>query len=145
MNTLADWLGREPEAEQGLTPARRLQSVSEDVRKLADMEIDALERLTGEKLASKRTSLLARCTKHLEQLPGMGASANSATWSEFLSQTQGGLIDALQTPEPTPVASLLAQETLTSTDSVKQMGSQLADALSAWPEICEAAEAFRPK
>jgi hypothetical protein len=142
MNTLADWLGREPEAEEGLTPARRLQSVCEDVRKLADMRIDALERLTGEKLASKRTSLLARCTRHLEQVSGMDASANVAAWSEFLSQTQAGLIEGLQSAAPTPLTSMLEGDTSTTEASLREMGNQFADALAAWPEICEAAESF---
>ena len=144
MNMLADWLGREREAEEGLTPARRLQSVCEDVRKLADMEIDALERLTGEKLASKRTSLLARCTAHLEQVSGMDSSANVAMWSEFLSQTQAGLIEGLQSSEPTPLASLLEGDTPTTEASLREMGNQFADALAAWPEICEASKAFKP-
>ena len=142
MNTLADWLGREPEAEKGLTPARRLLGVSDDVRKLADMDTLALERLVGEKLASKRTSLLARCTKHLEQLSGVDASANSATWSEFLSQTQAGLIESLQSLEPTPLASLVEGDTSITEASLREMGNQFADALAAWPEICEAAKSF---
>ena len=143
-STLADWLGREPEEEHGLTPARRLLSVSDDIKKLAQMEINALERLVGEKIASKRTSLLARCTEHLEQLSGMDASANATSWSEFLSQTQAGLIEALQSPEPKPVESLLEGDSVATEASIREMGNQFADALSAWPEICEASKAFRP-
>ena len=144
MSTLADWLGREPEEEQGLTPARRLLSVSDDIKKLAQMEINALERLVGEKIASKRTSLLARCTEHLEQLSGMDASANATSWSEFLSQTQAGLIEALQSPEPVPLESLFEGDSMSTEASIREMGNQFADALSAWPEICEASKAFRP-
>ncbi len=144
MTTLADWLGREPEEEKGLTPMLRLLSVSDDIKKLAQLEINALERLVGEKIASKRTSLLARCTKHLEQLSGMDSSANATAWSEFLSQSQAGLIEALQRPEPAPVRSLLEGDSITTEASVREMGNQFADALSAWPEICEASKAFRP-
>lgn len=144
MNTLADWLGREPEKEKGLTPARRLLSVSDDIKKLAEMEIEALERLVGEQVASKRTSLLARCSQHLEQLSGMDTSANATAWSEFLSQTQAGLIEGLQRPEPAPIASIFGSDTQTTEASVREMGSQLADALSAWPEICEASKSFKP-
>ena len=143
-NTLADWLGREPEEEKGLTAARRLLGVSDDVKNLAQMEVDALERLVGEQLASKRTSLLARCTQHLEQLSGMNTSANTAAWSEFLSQTQAGLIEALQSPEPAPVASLFEGDSMTTEASVREMGNQFADALSAWPEICDISKSFRP-
>jgi len=144
MTTLADWLGREPEEEKGLTPARRLLSVSDDIKKLAQIEINALERLVGEKIASKRTSLLARCTEHLEQLSGMDTSANAKAWSEFLSQSQAGLIEALKSPEPAPVRSLLEGDPITTEASAREMGNQFADALSAWPEICEASKAFRP-
>jgi len=118
--------------------------VSEDIKKLAHLEIGALERLVGEKIASKRTSLLARCTEHLEQLSGMGASANATSWSEFLSQTQAGLIEALQSPEPAPVESLFEGDSMATEASIREMGNQFADALSAWPEICEASKAFRP-
>ena len=143
-NTLADWLGREPEEEKGLTPARRLLSVSDDIKKLAEMESETLERLVGERLASKRTSLLARCTQHLEQLAGMDTSANATVWSEFLSQTQAGLIEGLQRPEPAPIASIFGGDSQTTEASVREMGNQFADALSAWPEICETSKAFRP-
>jgi len=144
MSTLADWLGREPEEEKGLTPAHRLLSVSDDIKKLAQMEIHALERLVGEKIASKRISLLARCTEHLEQLSGMDASANATSWSEFLSQSQTGLIEALQSPEPAPAESLFEGDSMTTEASVREMGNQFADALSAWPEICETSKTFRP-
>ena len=144
MTTLADWLGREPEEEKGLTPTRRLLSVSDDIKKLAQLEINALERLVGEKIASKRTSLLARCTEHLEQLSGMDSSANATAWSEFLSQSQAGLIEALQSPEPAPVRSHLEGDSINTEASVREIGNQFADALSAWPEICETSKAFRP-
>ncbi|MAB27604.1 MAG: hypothetical protein CL580_08145 [Alteromonadaceae bacterium] len=98
----------------------------------------------GEKIASKRTSLLARCTEHLEQLSGMDSSANATAWSEFLSQSQAGLIEALKSPEPAPVRSLLEGDSITTEASVREMGNQFADALSAWPEICETSKAFRP-
>ena len=95
-------------------------------------------------MASKRTSLLARCSQHLEQLSGMDTSANATAWSEFLSQTQAGLIEGLQRPEPAPIASIFGSDTQTTEASVREMGSQLADALSAWPEICEASKSFKP-
>ena len=144
MSTLADWLGREPEVEKGLTPARRLLSVSDDIKKLALLEINTLERLVGERIASKRTSLLARCTEHMEQLSGMDISANATAWSEFLSQSQAGLIEALQSPEPAPLGSLFEGKSMTTEASVREMGDQFADALLAWPEICEVSKDFRP-
>ena len=144
LQTLADWLGREPEDEKGLTPERRLLSVSDDVRKLSEMNQGALERLVGEQLASKRTSLLARCTKHLEQAAGMETTTNLTTWSEFLSQTQAGLIEALQNPEPTPLSSLLPKTSVQDIEALRTLGDQLACAIAAWPEVCEAAKSFRP-
>ena len=88
MNTLADWLGREPEGEAGLTPARRSRSVGEDVRKLADMEIGALEQLTGEKLARKRT--VARCTAHLEQVSNLALQRVQPSGPNFYRRPKRG-------------------------------------------------------
>jgi hypothetical protein len=74
----------------------------------------------------------------------MDTSANAPAWSEFLSQSQAGLMEALQSPEPAPLGSLFEGNSMTTEASVREMGNQFADALSAWPEICETSKAFRP-
>ena len=74
----------------------------------------------------------------------MLTSALLTSWSEFLSQSQAGLIEALQSPEPAPAESLFEGDSMTTEASVREMGNHFADALSAWPEICETSKTFRP-
>lgn len=142
LNMLADWLGREPEGQWGLTPKRRLQAVSDEVRTLCEMDTSSLEQLAGSQLASKRNSLLARCMGHLEQLQALDGSTNAELWSQFLTSTQNNLIEALQTPEVTAIDTALAQRDQVDWESIRTMGNRLADSLAAWPEICEAARGF---
>ena len=145
LSNLADWLGREPEVQWGLTPERRLEMLSSEVMTLSEMSSDNLERLVRDQLASKRTELLARCITHTTQLDAMEASENLSSWSDFIQQTQAGLIDSLQTPETEPVKVALSNNNNASFSSLRKLGQGFADALSAWPEICEAARSFKPK
>lgn len=144
LHTLADWLGREPDDQWGLTPERRINLLSKEVRTLSEMSSEALEQLVGEQLASKRTHLLARCVNHLEHVTALEPSANADAWSAFLSQTQAELIEALQAPESEPIDSVLAKSDRSDWSSLRTMGTQLANALAAWPEICAAAKRFTP-
>jgi len=50
----------------------------------------------------------------------------------------------LQSPEPAPLGSLFESLSMTTEASVREMGDQFADALLAWPEICDNSKAFRP-
>jgi hypothetical protein len=70
---------------------------------------------------------------------------NLSAWSDFIQQTQSGLIDSLQTPETEPVKVALSKNNNASFSSLRKLGQGFADALSAWPEICEAARSFEPK
>ena len=145
LSNLADWLGREPEDQWGLTPERRLEMLSSEVKALSEMSSDNLERLVRDQLASKRTGLLARCITHAAQLDAIEPSENLSTWSDFIQQTQSGLIDSLQTPETEPVGAALSKNNNASFSSLRKLGHGFADALSAWPEICQAAKSFKPK
>jgi len=144
LHTLADWLGREPAEQRGLTPEGRLQLLSTDVRTLSECDAASLEQLAGAQLASKRTSLLARCMGHAEDLGNMATSPNLATWSEFISQTQAKLITSLQEPEAEPIGSALSRHDQADWASLRDMGSRLADSLAAWPELCAEAGHFKP-
>ena len=140
--SLADWLGQEPEDQWGLTPERRLHNLSSEVKALSEMDERALEQLVGAQLASKRTSLLARCMGHSEQLATLDNLPNSGAWGEFLSATQSALIEALQIPDATPISKALASAGQTDWASLRNIGNNLADSLTAWPEICAAAKTF---
>ena len=144
LSSLADWLGREPEDQWGLTPERRLAMLSSEVTTLSKMSPDSLERLVRNQLASKRSALLARCIDHMDQLDTMEASENMNTWAGFIQETQAGLINSLQTPEPEPVSTKLSKTDGANFSALKKMGQGFADALSAWPEICQAATSFQP-
>lgn len=144
LNMLADWLGREPEDQWGVSPERRLQMVSDEVRTLAEMDNASLERLMGLNLASKRTSLLARCVGHAENLQAIESSANTEAWSHFLANTQNSLMQALQISETNAINNAFAKNNQKDWGSLKTMGTRLADSLAAWPQICEAAKDFTP-
>ena len=144
LHTLVDWLGREPDEQRGLTPERRLHLLSTDVRTLSELDAESLEQLVGTQLASKRTSLLARCMGHAEDLGNMATSPNLATWSEFISQTQAKLITALQEPEAEPIGNALSRHDQADWALLRDMGNRLADSLAAWPEICAEAGHFKP-
>ena len=144
LSTLADWLGREPEDQWGLTPTRRLEILSSEVKTLSEINSDELERLVRGQLASKRGGLLARCITHAAQLDAMEASENLSAWSDFIQQTQAGLIDSLQTPETEPISAALSKNGSANFSSLRKLGQGFADALSAWPEICQAATSFKP-
>jgi hypothetical protein len=75
----------------------------------------------------------------------MEASDNLSAWSDFIQQTQAGLVDSLQTPETEPVSVALSKNGSANFSSLRELGQGFADALSAWPEICEAARSFKPK
>jgi hypothetical protein len=116
-----------------------------ELASLCEMSADAMERLVRSQLASKRADLLARCIDHISQLNAQESSENLNTWSDFLQQTQAGLIDSLQTPETEPVSVALSKNGSANFSSLKKLGQGFADALSAWPEVCEAARSFKPK
>ena len=144
LHTLADWLGQEPEAQWGLTPRRRLENLSNEVRALSEMSEESLERLVGARLASKRTSLLARCLAHSEHLDSLEHSQNTEKWSHFLTETQSGLIEAMQKQETAPLDSAMSNSDRADWHWLRDTGIRLADSLTAWTEICEAARGFEP-
>ena len=145
LSSLAEWLGREPDDQWGLSPKRRLERLSNEVRTLSEMASSDLERLVRSQLASQRSDRLARCVTHMSQLEAMEASDNLSAWSDFIQQTQAGLIDSLQTPETEPLSVALSKNGSANFSSLRKLGQGFADALSAWPEICEAAKSFKPK
>ena len=96
-------------------------------------------------VAVKNSDLKSRLRKAAEEEERKTYSERMpAAWSEVLSQTQAGLIEGLQRPEPAPIESIFGGESLTTETSLREMGNQFADALSAWPEICEASKSFKP-
>ena len=145
LHTLTDWLGREPDDQWGLDPQRRMQILADDVNNLCQMDTEELERLAGAQLASKRLNLLAKCSNHMAQLHTKDETSNKQIWTEFLSETQKSLVDALQAPEVQPIATTLEKKGETEWSSLRGMGGKFASSLSAWPQICAAAKSFIPE
>ena len=103
---LADWLGREPRDQWGLSPEQILIGLADQIRRLASMESGSLEALTQQELVSKRGVLLGQCMAHLEGLSGLADLPGSEEWQHFLEQSRDQLVNELQTPEPEPLAVL---------------------------------------
>lgn len=140
--TLADWLGHEPRDQWGLSPEHRLKKMSEEIIALSAMNADSLETLVGTQLASKQSSLLRRCMAHIEALSALEETPNKKVWANFLSETQGSLVTAIQSEERTPVASALQQHNGADLGRVRSFGGRFGKAIADWPQICSAANAF---
>ena len=140
--TLVDWLGREPADQWGLTPARRLAGIAEQMQRLAEMNATERESLIRQELASKRASLLQRIMDHmgrfstLEHLPGL------PQWQSFIEASRDQLLAEIQNPAHTPLEEWANQHG--GTDAVVAGGAAFAQALHDWPEICAAARTFLP-
>ena len=76
LSMLADWLGREPRDQWGLSPEQRLTGLAEEVHRLARMETDSIESLMRQELVSKRGDLLGRCMNHLSDAKKMSELGN---------------------------------------------------------------------
>ena len=147
LSLLADWLGREPRDQWGISPDQRMTGLADQIRRLASMESGSLEALTQQELVSKRGVLLGQCMAHLEGLSGLADLPGSEEWQHFLEQSRDQLVNELQTPEPEPLAVLgdsrdgIETSRLT---ALRNHGASFANALRAWPDICAAAEDFHP-
>jgi hypothetical protein len=142
-NLLADWLGREPADQWGLTPERRLMGLAEQVARLAEMKSPALEAMVKEELIAKRTNLLNRCMRHLGQLVAMEELPRSSEWRAFLEASRDQLVAEVQAPEAgalTAAAGKLGGDGL---DLLRRHGESFSEALTLWPQICEAARQFK--
>ena len=142
LSTLADWLGHEPRDQWGLSPEHRLRVMSEEILTLSEMHADSLEILIGTQLASKQSTLLRRCTAHLEILAAVDETPNKTMWANFLSETQQALVNAIQNEEPTPVARALQKSSNIDIAGVRSIGESFGKAIADWPKICQAAKAF---
>lgn len=145
LHTLTDWLGREPDDQWGLDPQRRMKTLANDVHNLCEMDREGLEQLAGAQLASKRINLLTKCAIHMKQLQMDDATPNQQIWTEFLSETQKNLVDALQSSEIHPITATLEKRANADWSSLRRMGGKFASSLGAWPQICAAAKSFIPK
>ena len=143
INLLADWLGREPSDQWGLAPERRLAGLAEQIRRLSEMETEAVEALVREELIAKRASLLSRCMGHLSQVGSLGELPRTGEWRAFLETSRDQLVQAIHAPDTTPLGATMAKLGTNGLDELRAHGVTFAEALTHWPKICEVAAGFK--
>ena len=139
---LADWLGREPADQWGLTPERRLTGLADQVTRLAEMEAPPLEAMIKEELVAKRTNLLNRCMKHLSQLGPLEDLPRTSEWRAFLEASRDQLVADIQAPENDALDAAAKKLGGDGLSQLRRHGQAFAEALALWPQICEVASAF---
>ena len=139
--SLIDWLGRPPRDEAGISPETRLGMLADEINRLSEMSLEALESIVQRELLSKRASLLDRCMDHLDAISGLDDLPGTPRWQTFLEQSRDNLVSQIQSQEPHPVADALAHAK-SDIETLRRRGSDFAKAMKAWPEICKAASKF---
>ena len=142
LSLLAEWLGKEPRDQWGLTPARRLQGMAEEVRRLVSMEDRALSALVAEEHLSRIGANLSRVMQQLKAVPSSGNESNIATWRAFLEASRDQLVTQIQTVEIHPLAAAVDKLGAEGITTLRHMGRGFAEAMGTWPEICESARSF---
>ena len=138
ISLLAEWLGREPLDQYGLSARRRLSGLAEDVHRLAEMTPHAAAELIEQRLAGTRSAVLNQCMKHFEALNQLTDLPGKAAWQQFLATSRDELVREIQKPSPTDT-SLLSGGGLVGIDALQKHAAQFADALNAWPALRAAA------
>ena len=136
VSLLADWLGREPADQFGISVERRLVGMSEALARLAEMESDAAEVLIGRQLAGRQAAVLRQCMDHLKSLERFTGLPGADSWRQFLVSSR----DALMADIQAPTAAQNAIQQLINSDTLRRHAQDLAAALRAWPLICQHAK-----
>ena len=115
--------------------------LADEISRLSEMSLEALEEIVQGELLSKRASLLSRCMDHLGALPRLENLPGTLKWQAFLEESRDNLVSQIQSSEPHPVADALAHAT-SDIETLRRIGFDFAAAMKAWPEICQAAREF---
>ncbi len=78
---------------------------------------------------------------HLDALPRLDNLPGTTHWQTFLEQSRDNLVVQIQSQDPHPVADALTREA-SDLETLRQRGFDFAEAIKAWPEICQAARTF---
>ena len=136
VSLLADWLGREPADQFGISVERRLVGMSEALARLAEMETDAAAVLIGRQLGGRQAAVLAQCMEHIKALEHYAQLPGAESWRQFLVSSRDALIADIQAP----TATQHAIQQLLNSDTLRQHAHDFAAALRAWPVICQHAK-----
>ena len=145
LSNLAEWLGREPKDQWGLSPQRRLAGITEEVRRLADMAEADLNALLSEEQLSRIGASLTRVMQQLNATSRSGETTNHATWRTYLEASRDQLVAQIQNLDPQPLNDAATHFGASGLTTLRQLGHAFAGALDAWPEICSAAQGFEAK
>jgi hypothetical protein len=144
MTMLADWLECAPRDEAGIPPEARLIMLADEIARLSQMTEDSLEGIVQQELLSKRAGLLARCMDHLDALSDLDILPGTTHWQTFLQQSRDSLVGQIQSQDPHPLADALTRGA-SDLETLRRRGFDFAEAIKAWPEICQAARTFELK
>ena len=136
VSLLADWLGREPADQFGISAERRLVGMSEALARLAEMESDAAEVLIGRQLAGRQAAVLKQCMDHLKSLERFTELPGTESWRQFLVSSRDALMADIQAP--TTAEDAIQQ--LLNSNTLRQHAHEFAAALRAWPVLCQHAK-----
>lgn len=142
LSLLADWIGREPADQWGLSAERRLSGIAEQIWRLTEMDIHACESLVRQELASKRSALLQLCMDHGERLGTLEHLPGFSQWHGFIEKSRDTLLSEIQNPAFTPLTAAADSDDGKGIDQLRHGGAALATALDHWPAICAAAKDF---
>jgi hypothetical protein len=142
LSLLADWIGREPADQWGLSPERRLSGIAEQIWRLTEMETQACESLARQELASKRAAQLQLCMDHGERLGILEHLPGFSQWQQFIEKSRDTLLAEIQNPALRPLTGATDIGAEKRAEQLRHGGAAWATALDHWPAICAAATDF---
>jgi hypothetical protein len=138
---LVDWLARAPRDEAGISPEMRLFTLADEIHRLSQMTEDAIEGIVKKEMLNKQAHLLALCMDHLNAFPRLDNLPGTTKWQAFVEESRDNLVRQIQSQEAHPVADALTHAK-SDFETLRRRGLDFANAIKAWPEICETARAF---
>ena len=136
MSLLADWLGRAPADQWGLSAKQRLIVVAEEINRLSMMEDDAIADIIAAELVSKAGSLLSGCFSQIDIAERLVSSPGYDQWIQFLHATRDSLVTRIQHPDATPLEHV--SKHVGDLTVLRTRGRHFASALRAWPSLIAA-------
>jgi len=137
---LADWLGKEPKDQIGLTPERRLAGLGEEVLRLAEMNHGDRRHLMQRQLVGRRTALLNQCMSHIDALKSLEPLPSAASWQQFLNTSRDRLYREIQSPPSIDRDVGAGKEASINFNWLEDHGRRFSAALKAWPALRQAAQ-----
>ena len=140
ISLLADWLGKEPKDQIGLTPKRRLVGLSEEVLRLTEMNHGDRCHLIQRQLAGRRAALLNQCMSHIDALKRVESLPGAASWQQFLNASRDRLYSEIQSPPSINGDVGAGKDASIDFQWLEEHGRRFSAALKAWPALREAAQ-----